>query len=158
MLESEPSPSSRGPRNLRRSSISSNFADKNESKTTVLNTSMDITIQAQDVGNDIGLKDSTSSRQSVLSIGANDTKVSNSGSLSRKQHCPHWAVSYTRLIGHFNNVHFNNVHFNKADVEASSAQADVEASSAQADVEASSAQADVEASSAQADVYICSAW
>ncbi|KAF2343951.1 hypothetical protein FHG87_025293, partial [Trinorchestia longiramus] len=37
------------------------------------------------------------------SISANDTKVSNAGSLSRKQHCPHWTVSYTRLIGHFNN-------------------------------------------------------
>ncbi|KAF2359888.1 hypothetical protein FHG87_009351 [Trinorchestia longiramus] len=66
MLGSEPSPSSRGPRNLlRRSSISSNFADKNESKTTVLATSMDITPPASDAGNDIGLNDSTSSRQSV---------------------------------------------------------------------------------------------
>ncbi|KAF2346920.1 hypothetical protein FHG87_022324, partial [Trinorchestia longiramus] len=80
------------------------FADKNESKTTVLGTSMDITPPASDAGNDIGLNDSTSSRQSVQSIRANDTKVSNAGSLSRKQHCPHWTVSYTRLIGHFNNV------------------------------------------------------
>ncbi|KAF2347544.1 hypothetical protein FHG87_021700 [Trinorchestia longiramus] len=41
------------------------FADKNESKTTVLDTSMDITPPASDAGNDIGLNDSTSSRQSV---------------------------------------------------------------------------------------------
>ncbi|KAF2347440.1 hypothetical protein FHG87_021804 [Trinorchestia longiramus] len=81
----------------------SNFADKNESKTTALDTSMDITPPASDAGNDIGLNDSTSKRQSVQSISANDTKVSNAGSLSRKQHCPHWTVSYTLLIGHFNN-------------------------------------------------------
>ncbi|KAF2347363.1 hypothetical protein FHG87_021882 [Trinorchestia longiramus] len=65
---------------------------------------MDITPPASDAGNDIGLNDSTSSRQSVQSISANDTKVSNAGSLSRKQHCPHWTVSYTRLIRHFNDV------------------------------------------------------
>ncbi|KAF2364297.1 Chromo domain [Trinorchestia longiramus] len=93
------------------SSQSTDFVVKNESKTAVLDTAMDITPPASDAGNDIGLNDSTSSRQSVQLTSANDTKVSASKSSSkkRKRRQPDWALGYSRprkirrsLISHFN--------------------------------------------------------